>query len=142
MHLCGACVAGYFCLVPVWRVISGSYSYKSMHFTHNCIESVVYVCCIHVVDDWLKSILLQIRCVWTLPWSVWLECIFLNSFLLISFNIIYFMTLFLVLWVWTNLDKKIDPYTNILGTKEEMVYALKFLLEVHTGEQIGFIIEL
>jgi len=40
------------------------------------------------------------------------------------------------------LDKKIDPYTNILGTKEEMVYALKFLLEVHTGEQIGFIIEL
>lgn len=47
-----------------------------------------------------------------------------------------------MLWVWTNLDKEIDPYTNILGTKKRMVYALVFLLEVRTGEQIGFLIEL
>jgi len=40
------------------------------------------------------------------------------------------------------LDKEIDPYTIILGTKEEMVYALKFLLEVRTWEQIEFLIEL
>jgi len=36
------------------------------------------------------------------------------------------------------LDKEIDPYTNILGTKEEMVYALKFLLELRTGDKFGF----
>jgi len=36
------------------------------------------------------------------------------------------------------LDKEIDPYTNILGTKEEMVYALEFLLEVRTGDKLGF----
>jgi hypothetical protein len=49
------------------------------------------------------------------------------------------MTLFLGPWVWTNLDKEIDPYTNILGTKEEIVYALKFLLEVRTGTNWVFI---
>ena len=59
-------------------------------------------------------------------------------FLLRSFDTIYFLALFLVLWVWTNLNKKIDPYTNILGTKEEMVYALKFLLEVCTRDKLGF----
>jgi len=36
------------------------------------------------------------------------------------------------------LDKEIDSYTNILGTKEEMVYALKFLLEVCTGDKLDF----
>jgi hypothetical protein len=58
MHLCGALVAGItiiFCVdalvagiaiifyvdALVAGIISGSYSYKSMHLTHNCIESVV-----------------------------------------------------------------------------------------------------
>ena len=47
MHLCGALVAGIaiiFCVdALVAGIISGSYSYKSMHLTHNCIESVVYM---------------------------------------------------------------------------------------------------
>jgi len=43
------------------------------------------------------------------------------------------MTLFLAFWVWTNLDKEIDPYTNNLGIKEVMVYALVFLLKARTG---------
>ena len=30
------------------------------------------------------------------------------------------MTLFLVLWVWTNLDKEIDPYINVIGTKDDI----------------------
>jgi hypothetical protein len=51
MHLCGACVAGiaikFLCGACVAGIaiifISGSYSYKSMHLMHNCIESVVYM---------------------------------------------------------------------------------------------------
>ena len=63
-------------------IISGSYSYKSMHLTHNCIESIVYM--------WL-----MIDLKLTLLWSILLECIFFFSFWLRSFDTIYFMTLFL-----------------------------------------------
>jgi hypothetical protein len=42
-----ACVAGIaiiFCVdALVAGIISGSYSYKSMHLMHNCIESVVFM---------------------------------------------------------------------------------------------------
>jgi len=59
-------------------------------------------------------------------------------FLIEKFWYYLFYGIVLVLWVWTNLDKEIDPYTYILGTKEEMVYVLKFLLEVHMGDKLGF----
>jgi len=55
-----------------------------------------------------------------------------------SFDTIYFVALFLCfeyepIWI-----RKLTPYTNILGIKEGMVYALVFLLEARTGTKLGF----
>ena len=60
-------------------------------------------------------------------------------FLIEKFWYYLFYGIVLVLWVWTNLDKKIDPYNNILGIKEDMVYALVFCLKRVRGWNWVFI---